>query len=121
MKKLVTLILAAAFVCGIGCARKVIKNWEAAGGSRSDATIVVGYTYYPGHEQPQVDPSQAQRVALDRCRNWGYENAEPFGMISRRPDGVGGVIVTQSFQCLGRGDLATPNEPEIPAGKKIKP
>ena len=122
MKKLVTLFLAALFLCGIGCAKKVVKHWEAAGGSRSDATIVVGYSYMNGLEIPQVDPSQARQQALERCRAWGYQDAEPFGLVSKHPVyGTNEIMVTQSFQCLGRGDAATPLEQEPINAKKIKP
>lgn len=119
MRKLLTLTLAAAFLCATGCAKPVTKMWEAAGGSRSDATVTVGYTYNPNTEIPQVNAEQAHREAIERCRAWGYQEAEAFGMVTRRCINMvyafGGpqcaeMMVSQQYQCIGRGDMATPNE-----------
>lgn len=120
MRKLLTLTLAAAFLCATGCAKPVTKMWEAAGGSRSDATVTVGYTYNPNSEIPQTNNTQAHQEAVERCRAWGYSEAEAFGLVSRRcvnmVYGFGGpqcleMLVTQEYQCLGRGDAATSLEP----------
>lgn len=119
MRKLVTLTLAAAMLCATGCAKPVTKMWEAAGGSRSDATVTVGYTYQPQREIPQANAEQARREAVERCRAWGYSEAEAFGLVSQRCVnmyyGAFGpqcleMLVTQQYQCLGRGDAATPSE-----------
>lgn len=127
MKKLATLIVAAAFLCAAGCAKPVTKMWEAAGGSRSDATVTVGYSYNPNSEIPQANADQARNSALQRCRAWGYQEADPFGLVTRRCVNqvytFGGVtclemLVTQQYQCLGRGDMALPNE--IPATSRKK-
>lgn len=113
-KKMMTLLLAAAFVIGTGCAKQVTKNWEAAGGSRADATVEVGFTYYPEREKPAMSDAQAYQEALRRCQAWGYTDAEPFGLIKencQQMDFVpfaglvcGKMLVTRQYQCLGRGD-----------------
>ena len=123
MNKLATLLLAALFLCGLGCAKKVTKYWEAAGGSRADATVIVGYTYNPQLEIPVPDGSQAHAEAVKRCQAWGYQEAEAFGLVTKRcqdPQCVE-MLVTQQYQCLGRGDMSTPLEGEPAKGKKIRP
>lgn len=119
MRKLATLTLAAALaLVATGCAKPVTKMWQAAGGSRADATVEVGFEYNPQREQPQVNDQQALAEAVRRCQSWGYADAEPFGMtknICQRFDpmpfgGVvcGSMLVTRQYQCLGRG-IADPD------------
>lgn len=123
-KKLMTLVLAAAFAIGTGCAPKsVVKNWEAAGGSRADATVEVGFTYYPQSEKPEMSEAQAQAEALRRCQAWGYTDAEPFGLVKeqcQRQDFVpfvglvcGQMLVTRQYQCLGQGNVDNSIAPKI--------
>lgn len=120
MKKLATLTLAAALVLAVtGCAKPVMKQWQAAGGSRADATVEVGYTYYPQTERPETSDQQALQEAVRRCKAWGYFDAEPFGMVSRRCSDMyytifgpqcRQMLVTAQFQCLGQGNT-TPAMP----------
>lgn len=119
MKRLFTLTLAAAFALAAGCAKPVDKTWQAAGGSRSDATVEVGFVYNPEYEIPRYNENQALQEALKRCRAWGYSDVEPFGMYKKtcqqtRLAPFGGVICTEmyvsrQYQCLGRGDSSTGN------------
>ncbi|MDE7241462.1 YecR family lipoprotein [Desulfovibrio sp.] len=81
MKRLAMAFLAAALLCSAGCAKKVAKMWEAAGGRRADATVEVGYTYNPQNELPEANEQQALVEAGKRCQAWGYQEAEPFGLI----------------------------------------
>lgn len=115
MKKLVTLALAAALLAG--CAAKpTMKTWQASGGSRADATVEVGFMYYPQRERPEASDQQALDEAIKRCRAWGYANAEPFGLVNDKCEQMDFVpfagmvcskrMVTRRFQCLGRGDSA---------------
>jgi len=89
-----------------GCA--VQKDWVATGGSRADATVRLSYEY-GAFESPQVSDAQADMLAAQRCKTWGYEGAEPFGGITQvcnLPDGLGGCnrwLVTKEFQCMGTG------------------
>lgn len=127
MKKLQVLVLA----CGLalsttGCANKVVKNWEASSGSRADATVEVGYIYNPEGEVPLTSDKQAHEVALQKCRFWGYQDAEPFGMVSKKCQRpfyhpftgpmCFEMLVTRTYQCLGRGDASTPvdDAPQTP-------
>lgn len=121
MYKLATLFLAAALVLASGCAKPVHVTWQAAGGSRADATIEVAYTYNPELEIPQQSEAQAQAEALKRCQAWGYADAEPFGLeksqcVHMTYNPFAGPIctkymVSRQFQCLGRGDSVPAIEP----------
>lgn len=116
MKRLFTLLLAAALLSGVGCAVKpsTPKNWQAAGGSRADATVTVGFTYNPQNERPEASDQQAYQEAVKRCQAWGYADAEPFGLVNDRCDQIDFVpfagmvcskrMVTRQFQCLGQGN-----------------
>ena len=60
MKKTKWLPIIVSLVCLAGCAAKPVeKDWIAVGGSRSDATIRLGYTYNPKIEVPlpEIDNS----------------------------------------------------------------
>lgn len=48
------------------------------GGSKADGTIRMGYTYGL-FEKPVIDTVQAQNLATQKCRTWGYDGSEPFG------------------------------------------
>ncbi|MBD5558362.1 MAG: hypothetical protein HDQ92_07430 [Desulfovibrio sp.] len=114
MKIWLNLILALTLACSLGCARKVVKSWASAGGSRADATVEVGYTYNPNLEIPETNEAQGRKVAEEKCRFWGYSEAEPFGMVKRTCqqwayDPIVGrqcvdMLVSQQYQCLGIGD-----------------
>lgn len=130
MRKLVGVTLALGFMFCAGCAKPVTKYWDAAGGSRSDATVIVGYTYNPNTEIPQTSSGQAHEEALKRCQAWGYLEADAFGMVTKRCTnmayGFGGpqcleMMVTQQYQCLGRGDMATPHEVDTRNTRKTQP
>lgn len=130
MRKCFTLFLAAIFLCIIGCAKKVPKYWQASGGSRSDATVIVGYTYNPQSEYPLTNEQQAHTEAVKRCEAWGYQEADPFGLVTKRCAEMTytafgpmclEMLVTQQFQCIGRGDMPIPMENEAGTGKIIKP
>lgn len=112
MKKLVVLFLASGlFLFATGCAPKqVVKTWSASGGSKADAVVEVGFTYNPQLEKPDVSETQARNEALQRCKAWGYEDAEPFGMYKEQCQQWFGnpfsgpqctlMLVTRQFQCL---------------------
>lgn len=127
MKRIAILFLAAICICNIGCAKKVFKNWEAAGGSRADATVEVGYIYNPETEIPQHNEQQGYTEAIKRCQAWGYAEAEPFGLVKSScqqfSQGFGGPVcismfVSRQYQCLGRGDSKTPFEEESTPKKR---
>lgn len=82
MKRTGLLLVVCSLVCLAGCAAKPVeKDWVAVGGSRSDATIRLGYTYNPQQEVPKLNHQQALQLATQKCQAWGYGRAEEFGSI----------------------------------------
>lgn len=73
MKKLVFMSLVLALSLGAGCAKNVHKDWFAYDGSRSDATVKLAITWNPALEIPQDDREQADALAAEKCKVWGYE------------------------------------------------
>ena len=95
-----------------GCASKVPMEWSASGGSRADATVELAYQYNAMNQVPQTSSEQADRVAAQRCKAWGYESAEPFGMQRTKCQQFGtgfyaqtclDMVVSLQYQCLGDG------------------
>ncbi len=89
--------------CLMGCARH--KDLVATGGSRADGTVTMSYEFGPG-EIPKVDPAQGAISAAERCRAWGYTDAQPFGGETRQcnaPSQYGCMrwFVSMTYQCLG--------------------
>lgn len=114
MRKLTCLLaMAVAVAMMAGCAAKPVhKDWIAVGGSRSDATIKLGYTYNPVTEIPTLNQQQALDLATQKCQTWGYERAEPFGSVMEncgqvQYNGFAGpqcvkMNATAEFQCVGK-------------------
>lgn len=112
MRKLICLlVLAMAVALGAGCAKPVHKDWMAIGGSRSDATVKMGYVWNPQNEKPETSQQQAIDLAAQKCRTWGYDGAEPFGSTLTKCTNMSfqpfaGVVCYQmqaeaEFQCIG--------------------
>ena len=89
-------------------------EWSAVGGSRSDATIKLQYSYMNA-QTPNPDINQAIHLAKSRCASWGYASAEVFGGESKACSGeikpgilgsfcTGEWVVTKEFQCTGQGN-----------------
>jgi len=87
-----------------GCV--VNKELVPTGGSRSDGTVVLSYTYGL-FEQPKIDAVQGQQSAAQRCRAWGYSEAEAFGGSTQQclsHDMYGSCTMVQvnvQYQCIG--------------------
>jgi len=96
-----------------GCA--VQKVMTPVGGSRSDGTVKLAYTYGL-FEKPVIDPAAANASARQRCAAWGYSDAEAFGgaMTQCVNTDYNGACnqwqVTVEFQCTG--------QPEATAGSR---
>lgn len=98
--------------CEAPKSRKI--DWDALTGSRADATITLGYTYNPQAPQHETSDKQALEIAKNRCSNWGYPEAEPFGKSTKQCVQKDGKIcvqmsVTRIYQCLGRGNSTIPD------------
>ena len=59
-----------------GCATP--KQWEATGGSKNDGVVQVSYELGQ-FESGQTSAAQGLTVASERCKTWGYKNAEVTG------------------------------------------
>ena len=103
MNKLIIVAVVASL--STGCA--VQKNYGASGGSRSDGTVKMSYTY-GAFQIPKVNEAGALEVAIKRCKSWGYDAAESFDFVDKRcqqysPDmGCVAWIVTKEFQCTSK-------------------
>ena len=73
------------------------------GGSKADGTVVMGVNV---GEFDEVDWGSAAGTALERCRAWGYSNAEAFSGVRERcinPGGWTGCAkkeISRTYQCL---------------------
>ena len=124
--KRIFLALAMAMIMAVstGCAKKVQKEWVPETGSKADATITVALFWNPNTEIPQTQKGQAQQVATERCKSWGYTSAEPFGTVkqectSKEYTGFGWqcnqMTATAVFQCTGN---EIPYTPRVNSSKK---
>jgi hypothetical protein len=86
------------------------QNFYAVGGSRSDATIRLGVTYYPSIEIPELSKSQADKLAEEKCATWGYSGAEAFGGARKHCTTLNcaEVQILIEYQCLGAPSVAVP-------------
>ena len=87
------------------CATTVQKDLVATGGSRADGTVELSFEHGQ-FQKPQLDLQQGLVTAVERCKAWGYKNAEQFGGEARRCQvannyGCTRWFVTVTYQCLG--------------------
>jgi len=86
--------------CGVN------KEWIATGGSRVDGTVKLSFEYTV-FENSRIDVEQGVSVAAQRCEEWGYTGAEPFGGVDRKCEQVDGHgkciewMVIAEYQCTG--------------------
>ena len=97
-----------------GCAVK--KSFYANGGSRADGTVDMAYDFAQ-FEQPVVNMDQAHEIAAQKCRVWGYQDAEMFGgkrQHCNQFNGYGTCIAGQvviQYQCIGTGSGIASSSP----------
>ena len=99
----IVVLSALVLIATAGCA--VIKVPAATGGSRADGTVQLSYEY-GWLENPQVDLGAASVTATQRCRAWGYTQAEAFAPMShcQETDSYGNclrTLITTTYQCSG--------------------
>lgn len=127
-KKLLCLFAVLAMFAMTGCAKKVVqKEWLAVGGSRADATVTLAVSWNPQQETPQFAKAQADDLAKQKCQQWGYSGAEPFGAIQDKCTGMtrdpfGTLVCYQreaytTYMCLGSPSASGPSEPK---GRVVK-
>ncbi|MDR3357583.1 MAG: YecR-like lipofamily protein [Desulfovibrio sp.] len=114
MRKAIHVLLAVVIMAAAGCARPVVKYWEAIGGSRADATVKLAFYYNPTVERPEPNENQATSVASQKCQTWGYITAEAFGAALQQctqwSQSLYGspicyqMTVVKEYQCAGTSD-----------------
>ena len=86
----------------------VPKNWESVGGSKSDGVAKVGYLMLDV-ETVETSQQQGLEVAINTCKAWGYDSAQPFSMETKSCNTYYGKHgsssckewkVTRDYQCL---------------------
>ena len=94
-----------------GCSSK--QNYYATGGSRADGTVDLDYDTEL-MVTPIVNNQQAQNIAAQKCKVWGYQDAEPFGGLTENcyaRNAYGNCLRGQmivKYQCLGDGSKDNP-------------
>jgi hypothetical protein len=102
IKKSNFIIMALVFIALNGCATNVVPR--PIGGSKADGTVTLGFQYGM-FEKPIVDWVTAGSSAVERCKAWGYKNADAFGGTQNlcvAHDGYGNCVRTQvniTYQC----------------------
>ncbi len=126
-------LLTLALLLTAACARQVPKEWVPIDGSRMDGNVIVALSWNPQTEKPIHELAQADRVAAERCRRWGYEDAERFGGVDENCVQYGSFMedfgcvkmrATMKYQCTGApGTNVSGQSPEIiivaPAGQTV--
>lgn len=93
---LLVILLAAA-----GCT--TYKLWTEYGGGKEEGVIQLSYEYRR-FENPQVDERAGIETARERCRDWGFKNAQRKGEDRVCIDGVQNDCskwrVIREYRCL---------------------
>ena len=97
------LILGGLLVVLAGCG--TVSQMTATGGSRADGIVRLSYEY-GSFNKVNIDEATALRTAQERCRTWGYKDAEAFGGVTRQCQasnmyGCMRWTVTKEYQCVG--------------------
>ena len=79
------------------------KSWTEAGESEEEGVVSLSYEYRR-FESPQVDERAGISMARDRCRDWGYRDAQRKGEDRQCRDGTESDcskwLVTRHYRCL---------------------
>ena len=80
------------------------KVWSVADSDRDNATVALFYEYRK-FESPQVDERAGVEMARERCRDWGYPNAQRKGEDRKCIDGEERSCsrwqVIREYRCTG--------------------
>jgi hypothetical protein len=79
------LLLIAILALAAGCT--TYKLWNEAGSDQDAATVDLSYEYGK-FESPQVDERAGLQMARERCKDWGYPNAQRKGEDRQCLDGI---------------------------------
>jgi hypothetical protein len=93
-------ILAAAFTLA---ACTTYKTWTAADDSEAEGVVNLSYEYRR-FESPQVDERAGINMARDRCKDWGFRDAQRKGEDRQCKDGTEADcskwLVIRHYRCL---------------------
>jgi hypothetical protein len=88
-------------VASAGCT--TYKLWTEYGGGKEEGVIQLSYEYHR-FENPQVDERAGIETARERCRDWGFKNAQRKGEDRVCIDGVQNDCskwrVIREYRCL---------------------
>jgi hypothetical protein len=78
------------------------KLWNEAGSDQDTGSVSLSYEYRK-FESPQVDERAGIEMARERCKDWGYPNAQRKGEDRKCTDGVESScskwLVTREYRC----------------------
>jgi hypothetical protein len=99
MRKLWVLLAATAGIAGC----TTYKLWTEYGENQEEGTIQLSYEYRK-FESPQVDERAGIETARERCRDWGYKDAQRKGEDRQCKSGVESDcsqwLVIREYRCL---------------------
>jgi hypothetical protein len=79
------------------------KTWSQAGESEEEGVVSLSYEYRR-FESPQVDERAGISMARDRCKDWGYKDAQRKGEDRQCLDGTPSDCskwhVIREYRCL---------------------
>jgi len=90
----------AIFLLAAGCT--TYKLWNEAGSDSDLGTVKLSYEYRK-FESPQVDERAGIQMARERCKDFGYPNAQRKGeqreCLSGTPENCAKWLVTREYRC----------------------
>lgn len=95
-------LVLAATVAIAGCVT-TYKTWTEAGGGKEEGVLQLSYEYR-SYENPQVDERAGIQLARERCRDWGFKDAQRKGEDRQCVDGSASDCskwrVIREYRCL---------------------
>ncbi len=92
--------LAAAVLLTVsGCATQ--NDWEAVGGSKSDAVVRLSYELAT-FDNAIPDELEGIKLAKQRCSYWGFSGAKAFDVDTKTcaDEQCRSYIITKEYQCV---------------------
>ncbi|MBO4300580.1 MAG: hypothetical protein J5861_03155 [Desulfovibrio sp.] len=104
------LLICSLLLFGCTTARHVQMDWMFVDGGRSTGELTMAIMWNPQHDKPDIDVWQAQTQAANKCRSWGFQEAEQNGDIvtrcTRKSSGFLGTCIRKEalirYHCTNR-------------------
>jgi len=94
-------MVAAVLLSLAGCT--TYKLWNEAGSDSDLGTVRLSYEYRK-YESPQVDERAGTQMARERCKDFGYPNAQRKGeerqCLNGTPENCSKWQVTREYRCV---------------------